>query len=922
MIFGRDVELARIDTLLRGASSGAGEALVVAGEAGIGKTVLLDAARQRASVQRVLATCGVEAEANLPFAALAQLLEPLLDRIDRLPAPQAAALRGALALAPPAPGDRFAVCVAALGVLKEAARETPLLVVVDDAHWLDPASLECLAFAARRLAGQRVALLFGLRDGEHAPRGLTALAAVRPAPLADDDARRLLDAHPSRLASGVCDAVIDAARGNPLALQEIAAGLTAEERAGRTPLPEPLRSGERSAAVFERRIGALTRVARDALLVAAAAGGGKLAVVRAACEEAGIEARALEEAESAGLVRVAAGDVAFVHPLARSAAYHGADPPRRRTVHRQLAAVLTGERRAWHLAAAADGPDEEAARALQEAGAAASQRRGYVEAALAHERSAALSSDPEARGRRLLRACNGRVAAGQLEHANRLLEEAIALGTSIATDPRVLHTRSTLLIGIGEVGPGFTLLKELAEGAAQVADPVTAAFVTADTAMAALITGDCRETHDLAEQAAALLGDRGDARVRSLVLVCLAAGRAFRGEAAASREVMQEVDRLLVELDPLDWLVALRTQALAMHVWVALEEYERARRQGDAVLAAVDHAAALTARANPLSHGADAAYRLAEWDLASREAAEAIALAEETGYGEALVRALAVRARLAAARGLEAEARADADRVAQLAERAGMGATAVHCRATVAFLDVGLGRVEAAIARLESLRADVEGKHGLVHATIIPWRPDLCEAYVMSGRLEDARREALTLEREAAATALPASRALAARCRGLVARDDFAAHFEQALAYDRERPMPFERARTLLLYGSRLHRARRRAEARRSLREAEEIFAGLGATPWRERTLGELRAAGAVRRAERHRDRDALTAQEVRVAAAIARGLTNRQAGAELFLSPKTIDFHLRQIYGKLAIRSRAELARIAAQRGWLDTGG
>lgn len=918
MILGRGPELDRIDALIDAARGAHGGALVVRGEAGIGKSALLAAARERATGLRVLSACGVESESQLPFAALAQLLEPVLDRRDRLPEPQAAALAGALALGPPAPGDRFAVCVATLGLLRAAAEDAPVLVLVDDAHWLDPASAECLLFAARRLGGTRVAQLFALRDSEEPPPGIADLPDLPTAALAEPDARAVLAATAPDLAASAREAVLAAAAGNPLALIEIAAELTPEERAGRAPSAEPLRPAGRLSAVFERRVASLPEAAQDALGVAAAAGGGDVATIARACAAVGIDGRSLEAAESARLVRLTAGSLVFAHPLVRSAAYHVAPAPKRRLAHRALAQVLAGDRRAWHLAAAAAGPDEETAKALQEAGAAAESRRGYAEATAAYERAAALSPDADRAARRLLRASNAHVVAGQIAHALTALDEAVARGTPAGRDPSLLHLRSMFLIGTDRFAEGFAALKGLAEAASGVADPAIAAFLMADTAMAALVAGDCRDTLAFGERGATLLGDGADPRVRAYVLAAVSAGRVFRGRGDEARADVDEVESLLASLDPLDWTVGVRIHALAIHLCSALEEYERARRIAAGVLAVLDHAGAVGARANPLSHAADAAYRMGSFDLAWREVGEAIALAEETRTEETLVRALATSARLAAARGLEAEAREQAERAAALAERCGIGNVPPYARAALGFLELGLGRAAAAIERLAPLDEVMESVHGLFHPSIVPWRPDLCEAYVMAGRAAEARRQADRLAAEAEAAGGAAGRALAARCRGLLA-PDFDVHFEEALALDALRPMPFERARTLAAYGGRLHRARRRAEARRALREAEEVFGELDAAPWCDRVGAELRAAGAGRRAARPAARrDDLTSQEVRVAAALARGLTIREAAAELFLSPKTVDFHLQQVYGKLAIRSRAELAVVAVERGWV----
>lgn len=919
-MLGRTAELGRIEALLAATRAGQGGSLLVRGEAGIGKTTLLAAACERAVGLRVMRTQGVETERQLPFAALAELLRDVVDRRDRLPLPQATALASALALEPPIAGDRYAVCVAAFGLLRLAAEETPLLVVVDDAHWLDAGTAECLAFVSRRLGGSRVSMLLAVRDPEGPPPGLTEVAELIAEPLEDAEARALLAVTAPGLASSVIDAVLTVAAGNPLALIEIASRLTPDERTGRATLPDPLRPAGRLAAMFERRIVALPDDTRMALLLAAA-GGGDTGVIWRACAAAGVDPHALDPAESGGLISVEGTTLRFAHPLVRGAAYHVMSPAERRLAHRTLAGVVDGDRRAWHLADAALGPDEQAAEALQAAGSAAVARRACVEAAGAYERAAELTADAERRSRRLVRAGNAYIVAGELDRALSRLDEAAALGTSVAFDPRVMHTRSLLLLGTGSFQQGYAAMRQLAEAAVTMSDPVTAAHLLADTAMSALIAGDCRASLELAERAADVLGDGGELSDRANVMAALCAGRVFRGEGALARPALDPLQALVAQLDPMDWRVGIRIHALAIYTCAALDEYERARTIGADLLALLDTAGAVSARANPLAHVAEAGYRLGLWDLAWQESAEAIALAEETRADETLVRALVTRARLAGARGFETESRELAERALAIAERCGIGSIPPHAHQVLASLDLLAGRVEAAIARLEPLVAPLVGEHGLVHPTIIPIRPDLCEAYVMVGRLSDAAAQAEAVAGEAERVGGAVGRVVAARCRGLVA-DDFEPHFEQALELEAARPATFERARTLLAYGGRLHRARRREQARPLLREAEDRFAQLGATPWAERAAAELRAAGGVRRSVRPVATDELTSQEVRVVTAIARGLTIRAVAAELFLSPKTVDFHLRQVYGKLRIHSRAELAVVAVERGWARAAG
>ena len=915
---GRDTEAERLSALLAAADAGHGAALVLHGEAGIGKTALLASVRCRHDGVTLVASA-TEAESRLPFAILHALLEPLLPGCEALPTPQRAALLGALALGPPEHGDRFAVCLATLSLLRAAAERASVLVVIDDVHWADRASAECLLFAARRLDGTRIAMLLARRDGERAPAGIDALPALRVEAVARAAARAIVADTGLGLVTAPCDAVLDAAAGNPLALRELAASLTVEERSGRQPLPEPIRPAGRLAHVLARRIERLPQGARAAMVVAAAGDGANLAEIRAACGRLGIAADALAPAQDAGLVTLGDGRVAFSHPLVRSAAYHlVARPSERRSAHRALAECSAPDRAAWHLADASDGPDDAVARALHDAALRAVERRGYVEAAAAYERAAALSVTPHTRARRLLRASGARVSAGQLEQALLCIEEASRLDVEVASDLRAQHTRAILLIGLARPREALEAMDRVASTELVAGTPALAAVVGADAALAAMIAGGYREALDRAEQAAALLDAASEPLARAQVLTCLAAARVYRGHAAGARALQEEVAVILDALDPLDWNVGMRTHTLAIDVWLALDEPRRALALAERILAHVGDAAAWTARANPLSFAVRAAYDTGDWRMAARLADETVLVAEESGSTDALQRGLLERARLAAARGDEPRARADLDRARTLAAEGAAGTAEIALRAGEGFLALCLGRARAAVDVLEPVAARLADEIGLLHATVIPWRADLVEAYVLVGRDEDARAAAARLADEAEGTGSDAARALAARCAGLVAADGGERELESALALHGTSALPFERARTLLVLGERLHRARRRSRARKALTEAQEIFAALGAEPWRARAAVLLGAASPARRRAGTGD-DLLTARELRVAAVLATGRTVREAALELRVSPKTVDAQLRQVYAKLGIRSRAELALVAAERGWLD---
>jgi DNA-binding CsgD family transcriptional regulator len=904
VLVGRDAELTQVESLVQGVGDGRGGALLVHGDAGIGKTALLESARALANGATVLASQGIESESSIPFGALRDLVWPVVEGRAELPAPQQEALAGALALGPPAPGDRLAVCVATLGVLEAAAARGPVLVLVDDLQWVDGPSRECVMYAARRARGP-IAVLLASRGDD----GVEGLPGLGLRPLDSAAATALLASAAPDVAPAVRDAIATAAAGNPLALVELPAALTAEQRQGGAPLQQPLAPGRELERVYAARLAELPAAARTALLAAAASHSDELAPVAAACRSLGGSLADLEAAEAAGLVRLGPDRLAFGHPLVRGAVYHGAPAPERREAHRALAGAVEGEARAWHLAGAALGPDEEAAMALTEAAGVAGARRAYASAADALERAARLSEDPAAAVGRLLGGAAAALSAGRAAQASTLADEAGERAGDPVTRAAADHLRAVLALLSGGVAEALELLERSAAGSAEAVPPM-AAQALADASFASSAAGDCRRALEVAERAVALLGDTPDPNVRAPVLAVLGWSLVMRGETKRARPVLREAQELAAALDPLS--PAVQTVLVSVNCRVPFEDYEGALADGLERAAAAREAGSLYALPTPLSIAAMAAFRLGRWDGVEELCSEAMTAGEESmQWGPAALAAI-VRARHAAATGNEALARTDAEAALALAESAGATSIAVYGHAVLGFLELSMGRVEAAIEQLERTERLVD-ETGFDEPTTIPWAPDAVEAYVRAGRIEPARRVLATLARQAELADTAGAAALAERCRGLVADEGFDAHFALALELDERGSMPFERARTLLAWGMRLHRARRRAEARERLREAAEAFEQIGAAPWTQLARAELTAAGGRRR---RTTGDALTPQEERVARAAGRGATTREIAAELFLSPKTVEFHLGRAYRKLGVRSRAELATVMADGG------
>jgi DNA-binding CsgD family transcriptional regulator len=898
-LVGRARELAVLAGLLDRCDD-TGTAIAVLGEAGIGKSTLLDAAARRAVDTQVLRVRGTEGQAELAFAGLADLLGPALEHLEALPAPQAAALSGALALGPPSPGDRFAVCAATHGIIARAASRRRLLVLVDDMQWLDRPSRECVLYLARRPPA-RVAVLLALRadQAEHPPADIDAL---RLQGLADADARRLLEAQAPDLAGPVVTELVAIAGGNPLALVELPAALTADQRAGRAALERLAVPGPALHRAFSGRLAGLPAPSRTALLVLATEGTGDLAPVARACASLGVAVADLEAAEATGLLRLVDGRAELVHSVVGAIAYHCAPPADRRRVHAALAAASSGDRAAWHWAAAAVGPHEEAARALERTAAHAGARRGYATAAAALERAAQLSGDTGDQTRRLVEAAGLAVLSGLPQRARAMLEGLDDLDPGPEVRIRAAHLRGLLDNWNGDVVVAGDCIERAARDLGG-ADPVGAAGLFADAAMVSTAAGDCHEALRRAQAGADLLAaaTTAPAHVRCRVLAAHAWALVLRGQSARARPILSELDRQLTGVD----LLSTEAQPLVPAINLRLLEqgYERARGELLAMVSAAREAGALAAIPMPLAVAGQAAERLGDWAAARAEAAEVVDLAWETDQRMPRCLGLLLGATVDAATGHVDEARARIGQVLEITTAARIGSGVVWATAVLGFLELGLGRIPEALTPLKAVESWTLG-YGMDEPTLIPWMPDLIEVLTRMNQVEDARRLTRRLTAQARASGTPAAAALAARCRGIVNPGTGEREFERALELHARVPLPFERARTQLAYGAKLRRAARRADARRLLTCAVETFTELGAQPWVEQARAELGAAGARRRP----DPQELTPAERRVVEAVARGATNQQAAVELFLSPKTVDYHLRGAYRKLGVHNRSQL--------------
>ncbi|MEV5831345.1 AAA family ATPase [Spirillospora sp. NPDC052242] len=886
MLYGREDERAGIDRLLGEARDGRSGVLVLRGEAGIGKTALLEYAAERAEADgaRVLRATGVEYESGMPYAGLHMMLGRHLDGVGALPDPQARALRAALGMGGEG-GDRFLVGLAVLTLLADLAEERPLLVLVDDAQWLDGPSAEALLFAGRRLEAERIAMLLAVREpGDFRAAGLPEL---RLAGLDADAATRLLAARAPELPRHVHHEVLTEAMGNPLALLEFpgtAGGSSAYERIRRS---------------FAAQLAALPEPSRLFVLLVAADDLGDVAVVTDAAARLGASVADLEPAERAGLLRTTVeGRIEVRHPLIRSAAY-GDEPLRRRLeAHRALAAAY-GERgdgchRAFHLARSVTGPDEQVARVLEDAAETERSAGGFASVAAMYESAAELSPGRAERGRRLAAAARAAADAGLAERAVEIAARAEPdLADPVARASLTL-IRATLADEQDRTKEAYRLFADTAASVADT-DPMTAGYLFFQAASAAANAGDFAAVEGIAERGAGLPNAHHLAALARVFPGQNPLGESGSADGvAALRELIDGMTHCFGARD--------RVRAGMWHLMI-----------GD-VAGAEEHAAQLERRfrdegaigllPSVLMLRSRTLVFLGRHREALTGAAEGLRIAEDTGQHRIRVYLETVLALIAAIEGDEARC---AELTAEALAR-GVPPSDVHAAAARSLLDLGLGRHEEALRRLADVVAG-PNRQGAIASL-----PDLVEAAVRSGRPDDGRDAAAWYAEWAAQVRQPWAEAVALRCHALLGPDDEAEEtYTRALELHRESKVPFERARTELLYGEWLRRARRRNDARAVLHAALERFERLGAAPWAERARTELRAAGESLGDGAAPDDLAarLTPQELQVVRMAATGMSNREIGAQLFLSPRTVGYHLYKAYPKLGVASRGELARL-----------
>jgi DNA-binding CsgD family transcriptional regulator len=890
--------------LVRAVRAGESRALVLHGEAGAGKTALLDYLAGHAPGCQVARASGVQSEMELPFAGLHQLCAPMLGHLDALPAPQREALRTAFGLSEKPAPDRFLLGLAVLSLLSDVAADRPLICLVDDHQWLDRASAQVLAFTARRLGTESVGLVFATRNPAGDLAGLPGLTVAR---LPDADARALLEAAlPGPIDARVRDQLVAEARGNPLALLELPRDLAPAELAGGFGLPGALRLAGGVERNFRRRIDALPPSSRRLLLLAAADPSGDPALVWRAAARLGIGTDAAVPAAEAGLAEFGAR-LLFRHPLARSAAYQSATVQARQEAHRALAAAtdpeLDPDRRAWHRARAAPGPDEDVAAELERCAGRAQARGGVTAAAAFLERSATLTLNPARRAARALSAAEAKIRAGGFAAAQEML--AIADAGPLGDFQRALAdlTRARLAYVTSRGAEAPPLLLKAARRLVDV-DPALSRETYLDALSAAIFAGRLASPGGGVAAAARAAADAppppAAPQAPDFLLDGLTAyyNEGFAAGAPMLRKSLAGFGDGMTPEAELRWLW-LVCVAGAFRIWddarwdaLSARHVQLARETG----ALSDLPLALTSRAYlHLFAG--------ELGTAATLIDELRAAQEATGTGLAPYAALC----LAAFRGEDAEATALIDATMEDVTLRGEGVGITFAQWANSVLGNGLGRYDQAAAAAEHSCA-YDGDPGSLLWTL----PELIEAATRTGRTEAAARAYEQLAGLVSASVTDWGLGIKARSRALLSEGTAAEElYRESIERLGRTRIRVDLARAHLLYGEWLRRQRRRADAREQLRTAHDMFKTMGMAGFAGRAGRELNSTGESARkrvpAARHQE---LTAQEALIARLARDGLSNPEIGTRLFISAHTVQYHLRKVFAKLGITSRSQLDR------------
>jgi DNA-binding CsgD family transcriptional regulator len=906
---GRRREQEALERLLAEVREGRSQVLVVRGEAGIGKTRLLEYLVEQASGCAVARATGVQAEMELPFASLQQLLGSLLGPLERLPDLHREAIEVAFALRSGPPPDRFLVGVAVLGLLAELAEERPLVCVVDDAQWLDRTSAQTLGFVARRLLGEAVGFVVAVREPSDDATfdGLPELVVDR---LGNEDARDLLaGVIAGRVDDQILDRLVGESRGNPLALTELPHGLSRGQLAGGFGLPAAWSLSRGLEESFLRRVRALPEATQRLLLVAAAEPLGDPALLLRAAERLGLGLEAAAPAEASGLLELGA-QVRFRHPLVRAAVYRAAPLTDRQAAHRALAEATDAQsdpdRHAWHRAHAALGPDEDVASELERSARRAQARGGLAAAAAFRERAAALTPDPGCRARRALAAAHDHHLAGAPEAAMRLLDAAAAGSLGERDYGLVQQLRGRIALHLNRSSEAVAVLVDAAKRL-ESHDPGRARDAHLEALYAASVAGRLGPgMAEAAKAARAAPPPPGPPHAVDLLLDGLAAR--FTGGYGASAPILKRaVAAVLAEgvrLERLEQDISaqMRLPWLGLRAVADLFDDESWHAHAFRAERLVRHPGALGVMPIALTYFTDLHVLEGNLDAAAAFAEEAESIIDATGSRRICPAKLLVSAcRGGAAQAEQLIAQAERDATAR-----GEGVVLTYAEHARAVLNNGLGHYETALAAAQ--QASAQDELGISTRSLA----ELVEAAARSGNLDVAVEALQRLRERTRAAATDWALGIEARSRALVSDGEIAERlYRDAIERLRRCRVAFELARAHLVYGEWLRREKRRMDAREQLRCAEQMFTAMGAAPFADRSGLELVATGEKAKKRAVTTHDELTPQELRIARMARDGASNQEIATQLFVSPKTIEYHLHKVFLKLGISRRAHLHRV-----------
>ena len=904
MLYGRTAEQAVLAALVTEARAAHGGALVVRGQPGVGKSALLADLADDTRGIRVLRAQGVESESPLAFAALQRFLSPVMDGVSYLPDPQAHALRAAFGEAEHVGGGRFLVFMAALSLLSDVARSSPVLGLVDDAHWLDDASAAALLFVARRLQAEPIALVFGAREGDLRRFEADDLPELRVEGLEREAVRDLLaDQTGGPVPNEVADRLRAQTGGNPLALVEMPATLSSEQLAGQAALPRDLPLTRGIERLYVDRYRRLSAPAQGLLLVAAADDSGRLDVVLRGAAPLGAGRDDVRTLEVAQLLTVHGSRVELQHPLVRSAVYGTATSAERRAVHRALAAALTdssdstdSDRRVWHLAGSVDGPDAEVAEALDRVAHRARGRGGHEAASAAWERAAELSIAADPRAGRLFGAALSAWLGGQPARADSLARAAARDVVDERLRADITSLRARIEWNTGSVQIAHQMLLSAAQQVAST-DTERARELAMIATELACFGGDSGVGINPADFAGKMATSPRAQCLAHLLVGLTHVGRQEWGPAASAlRAAFALPDAVALE----DQIVLPNLAIAALH----LGDDATAQRFHGQLLTRARHSGAVITVWHALTRNALTQVATGKWTAAQAGASEALGIARATGQPSLSAFPLAWLTVLAALRGADTfvALRTEATEVSTTHPTGALDELIADLRRWAIAIHMA-AQPDAALAQLRQITSGLVRREAAL---------DRVEAAVRADDLQSARAWSEDLNRFADSTSALWAAAVATHGRALLAAPiEKEGLFLRALELHATTERPFARARTELAYGEHLRRNGRRVDARALLRAALRTFEDLDAAPWLERAMQELRASGeTARRRESSKVAD-LTAQELQVSRFVAQGLSNRDVAAQLFLSPRTIDFHLRNVFTKLGISSRSELTHL-----------